>query len=90
MDKYLYELGLDDNKVGYKFLVDALYLLHVNKVLSLHICRVYDFIGDKYGKSRQYVERSLQNLFRNSFLHKRKTKDQLMFILKNLQKQELI
>lgn len=90
MEKYLYELGLDDKKVGYSFLLEAIELLNCDKVLTLHICRVYDAIGKKHNQSRQYVERSLQNLFRNSFLTKRKTKDQLMFILKNLQKQELI
>ena len=90
MDKYLYELGLFEEKIGYQFLVDALNLLNNDIVLSLRICKVYDKIGEKYGKSRQYVERSLQNLFRTSFLKNRKTKDQLLYILKNLQKQNLI
>ena len=90
MEKYLYDLGLDSNKVGYKFLIEALELINNDKVLSLHICRVYDSIGKKYEKSRQYVDRSLQSLFNHSFLTKRKTKDQLLFILNDLKKKKLI
>ena len=90
MEKYLYNLGLDDNKVGYNFLLEAIELINNDKVLILHICKVYDAIGKKYNKSRQYVERSLQNLFNHSFLTKRKTKDQLIFILNDLKKKKLI
>ena len=90
MEKYLYDLGINKDLVGYQYLLDILELINNDRVLTIHICKAYDIVAEKYGKSRQYVSSSLMNVFRTPFLKKRTTKDQIIYLFNTLKKKKLI
>lgn len=90
MEDFLYSFGIDKSKVGYPLLLECFDLMNNDKVLTLHIFRVYDALAKKYSTIPQKIERSLDSLFKKTFVPEMPTRKQVLFLFNEAKKNNLL
>lgn len=90
MEDFLYSYGIDKGKVGYPLLLECFELMNNDKVLTLHIIRVYDALAKKYSTIPQKIERSLDSLFKKTFVPEMPTRKQILFLFNEAKKNNLL
>lgn len=66
IERYLKSKNIPTTSMGYLYLMDAIEMVIKDRTLAYHIVRdVYTPIAEKYGKSKQSVERAIRYCLKN-------------------------